>query len=115
MRPADTAGRTITGVLMEDDINDEYLTYNGFNRPALFMGIPILLFLSGLTLLLISFFIGVLTVGFYGLILPVAIVMWLMSLKVKCAKDPNALAVSALKRKGLILKGLNANNTLKWE
>lgn len=35
------------GIVMETDKKvDEYITYNGFNRPALVMGVPLLLLLG---------------------------------------------------------------------
>ncbi|HGG5823026.1 TPA: VirB3 family type IV secretion system protein [Salmonella enterica subsp. enterica serovar Saintpaul] len=90
-----------------------YLTYNGFNRPAMFRGIPLIPFVLCLVALLLSFFIGVLTIGFYGLIIPAIIIGIMMSLKQMCADDPNAMTLKHLQFKGVALKGFKSGNILK--
>ncbi|EBI4219258.1 TPA: VirB3 family type IV secretion system protein [Salmonella enterica subsp. enterica serovar Paratyphi B] len=92
-----------------------YLSYNGFNRPAMFRGIPLIPFVLCLIALLLSFFIGVLTIGFYGLILPAIIIGVMMAIKQMCADDPNAMTLKFLQFKGLALKGFKSGNILKVE
>ncbi|EDX0932708.1 VirB3 family type IV secretion system protein [Enterobacter asburiae] len=99
----------------DHELKTEYLTYNGFNRPALFVGIPLIPFIIGLTLLLVTFFIGVLVFGFYGLILPSLIIAALFSIKQMCADDPNAMELKSIQFKGLAQKGFRAANILKVE
>ncbi|EPC4825465.1 VirB3 family type IV secretion system protein [Salmonella enterica] len=92
-----------------------YLSYNGFNRPAMFRGIPLIPFVICLMALLLSFFIGVLTVGFYGLILPAVIIGVMMAIKQMCADDPAAMTLKYLQFKGLAMKAFRPGNILKVE
>ncbi|HBR1984830.1 TPA: VirB3 family type IV secretion system protein [Klebsiella quasipneumoniae subsp. quasipneumoniae] len=98
-----------------EELNAVYLTYNGLNRPAMIRGIPLIPFILCFLALLISFFIGVLTIGFYGLIIPSFIIGVMIAIKQICADDPNAMSVKVLKIKGWCLKGFRTNNVLKVE
>lgn len=98
---------------MENGLHDEYLTYNGMNRPVLFRGIPLIPFIICLFLLLLTFFTGVLTIGTKGLFLPVLIIAFMIALKQRCAIDPNAGRVDAMNFKGFALKGFSNNTILK--
>lgn len=96
-------------------LNTLYLSYNGFNRPAMFRGIPLIPFVICLMALLLSFFIGVLTIGFYGLIIPAIITGVMLAIKQMCADDPNAMRLKSLQFKGLAMKAFRPGNILKVE
>ncbi|HCP8030924.1 TPA: VirB3 family type IV secretion system protein [Escherichia coli] len=98
-----------------EELKTVYLTYNGLNRPAMIKGMPIIPFILCLLALMVSFFIGILTIGFYGLIIPSVIIGVMIAIKQMCADDPNAMSARALKFKGLCLKGFRSNNVLKVE
>lgn len=86
------------------ELKDVYLTYNGLNRPALVMGIPILLLLALGLFSLITAFIGIKVFGLVGII-PTGI-CFLIGLLIRSLteSDPNALKVVSFKLKGVFLK-----------
>ncbi|HGJ5856013.1 VirB3 family type IV secretion system protein [Arsenophonus nasoniae] len=94
-------------------LDDEYLTYNGFNRAILFWGVPLIPFIICLSLIMVTFITGVLLMGFYGVIVPIIILAFLLLLKQRCSKDPNAVKVDSLKFKGFALKGFSNKIILK--
>lgn len=87
-----------------EELKDVYLTYNGLNRPALAMGVPILLMLTLAGIALITALVGMNLFGVVGLI-PAGI-CFLIGLLVRSltGSDPNALKVISFKFKGVALK-----------
>ncbi|HFE3207861.1 VirB3 family type IV secretion system protein [Providencia stuartii] len=87
-----------------DELNDEYLTYNGLNRPALVMGVPILLLLSLFGIALVTALLGVHFFGLFGLIPAALCFLCIVIIKSLTESDPNALKVISFKFKGIALK-----------
>ncbi|HDF2366304.1 TPA: VirB3 family type IV secretion system protein [Morganella morganii] len=86
-------------------IDDEYLTYNGLNRPATIMGgIPIILAFSLLGIALFSLFILIRPFGWFGIIPAVICGLIMMIIKVINEDDPNALKFMFLKIQGWVIR-----------
>lgn len=86
----------------EDD--SEYVSYNGMNRPALFMGVPLMPMLFGCFLMVFGGFAGLLMWGGYGLIFPAVVFLCLFVLKLICEDDPNAMEIMTWRLKGAFLR-----------
>lgn len=84
-------------------VNYEYVSYNGMNRPALKMGIPLMPLLFGGFLIVFGGFGGLMLWGVYGFIFPVFVGLILFSLKIVCEDDPNGLEVIKWKVMGILL------------
>lgn len=87
-----------------DELNDIYLSYNGLNRPALVMGVPILLLLALLGIALITAIIGVNLFGLLGLVPAALCFLCIVVIRSLTESDPNALSVVSFKLKGFFLK-----------
>lgn len=86
-------------------IDDEYLTYNGLNRPATIMGgIPIVLAFSLMGIALFSLLILIRPFGWYGIIPAVICGLIMLVVKVINEDDPNALKFVYLKFHGWIVR-----------
>jgi len=80
------------------------MTYNGFNRPALVAGIPLMLLLFTAFFAFLTGFPAIFFWGMKGLIIPVVCALFLFMVKLGCENDPNALRVIRLNLMGLLLK-----------
>lgn len=81
-----------------------YATYNGLNRPAMYMGVPLILLLSTGFLAVFGGFGAIFLWGFAGLFLPGMAGLFLFFVRMLCESDPNALRVIRLVAEGVILK-----------
>ncbi|AXH60550.1 VirB3 family type IV secretion system protein [Providencia huaxiensis] len=89
---------------MNDEIDSEYLTYNGFNRPALVAGVPLMLMLPILGFAIFGGFIFVNIFGLFGII-PVGIsLLSIIVIRAMTDNDPNALRVVRFNLKGFFIK-----------
>lgn len=89
-----------------DDFNElekEYFTYNGLNRPSVIFGVPILVFLSCLVISVLSVFL-LKYIGFFALIPVFICFISCIFIRVITEDDPNALPFVTLKLKGFLLK-----------
>lgn len=80
------------------------MTYNGFNRPALVSGIPLMLLLFTDFFAVLTGFPAIFLWGMKGLIIPAICALFLFIVKLACENDPNALRVIRLNLMGLLLK-----------
>ncbi|WP_323085857.1 VirB3 family type IV secretion system protein [Providencia alcalifaciens] len=87
-----------------EELKDLYLTYNGLNRPALVMGVPILLLLALGLFSLITAFVGIRAFGLVGIIPAGVCFLFVLIIRSLTESDPNALKVIAFKFKGFALK-----------
>lgn len=87
-----------------EELNDVYLSYNGLNRPALVMGVPILMLLSLLGIALVTAIVGVNIFGLMGLIPAGMCFLCIVVIRSLTESDPNALTVASFKLKGFFLK-----------
>jgi len=105
------------GIAMEmDDKNiDEYITYNGFNRPALVMGVP-LLFLLGLGMFaMFGFFLGLIIFGFFkAIIFPFISGVVFFIVRAMCETEPNAMRIAKLRFNGFLLKFFQRSNVISF-
>ncbi len=86
-------------------INDEFLTYNGLNRPATIMGgIPIVLGLALTGIAIFSLFILIPPFGFYGMIPAIVCGLLMMAIKIINEDDPNSLRFLLLKFNGFLIR-----------
>jgi type IV secretion system protein VirB3 len=83
---------------------DEYASYNGMNRPALAMGIPLMPLLFGGFLIVFGGFLGLMLIGGYGLIFPVIVGLVLFIIRLICEDDPNAMKIISWRLKGSCLR-----------
>lgn len=89
---------------MNDEIDSEYLTYNGFNRPALVAGVPLMLMLPILGFSIFGGFIFVNIFGLFGII-PVGLsLLSIIVIRAMTDNDPNALRVVRFNLKGFFIK-----------
>lgn len=87
-----------------DDINNEYLTYNGYNRPALVMGVPLMILLP---IMFVAFFSAFILINIFGLvgIIPAGIcLLSIIIIRAITENDPNALTVLVFKLKGFFIR-----------
>jgi len=89
---------------MDEDVNKEYMTYNGLNRPAMIKGIPLMLGLVVCFIAAFGGFIAIYLCGFKGFIFPISCILFLFFVRVLCENDPNALTVHRLSLAGMWLK-----------
>ncbi|WP_258086635.1 VirB3 family type IV secretion system protein [Xenorhabdus bovienii] len=87
-----------------EELKDVYLTYNGLNRPALVMGVPIILLLSLLGTALITAIIGIKLFGLIGFIPAGICFLCIIIIRSLTENDPNSLKVISFKLKGFSLK-----------
>ncbi|MDE9544132.1 VirB3 family type IV secretion system protein [Xenorhabdus bovienii] len=90
-----------------EELKDIYLTYNGLNRPALVMGVPIILLLSLFGIGLITAMVGVYFLGLIGFIPAGICFLCIMIIRLLTESDSNALKVISFKLKGFVLKAGN--------
>lgn len=89
---------------VEDELLTVYLAYNGFNRPALVMGVPIMILLP---LMFVAFFGGFIGFSFYGLkgLMPAGFsLLSIIVIRGMTENDPNALSLVSLKVKGFMIR-----------
>lgn len=86
------------------DENPEYASYNGLNRPALVMGIPLMPLLGCAFLMVFGGFAAVMVWGAVGLIVPIVLAIPLLVMKVVCEDDPNALTLLRWRIQGRLLR-----------
>ncbi|WGM03939.1 VirB3 family type IV secretion system protein [Arsenophonus nasoniae] len=86
------------------ELERQYLSFNGFNRPALIMGVPLMLLLPLLMVTMLSTFT---LVHFFGLVggIPILIAGIIIFLvRILTENDPNALAVLKCRLKGVVVR-----------
>lgn len=86
------------------DENPEYASYNGLNRPAMVMGIPLMPLLACAFLMVFGGFAALMTWGIVGLIVPLLLSVPLLVMKVVCEDDPNALSLLRWRIMGWMLR-----------
>lgn len=87
------------------DLNESFPSFNGMNRPAMVLGLPMLPALFTLMFIVFSGFLGsFLEWGVYSLILPSIGVIYLLVIKIACEDDPNALAFIKWRAKAILIK-----------
>lgn len=85
--------------------DDEYLSYNGLSRKALFIGIPLIPFFIFFFLMVLTGYFGVQKFGVgKGLIAPFLFSIPLIYMRIKCANDSTALDKIYWEFKGLLLR-----------
>ncbi|ENO8530929.1 VirB3 family type IV secretion system protein [Escherichia coli] len=89
---------------MNEDDKSQYATYNGLNRPAMVMGVPLLLLLAVGFIAVFCGFAAIYFWGGVGLIIPALCFLFLFIVRLFCDSDPNALRVLRLQLKGFMLK-----------
>lgn len=104
------------GIVMETDKKvDEYITYNGFNRPALVMGVPLLLLLGIGMFGMFGFFLCFVLFGFLkAIIFPFISGMIFFIVRAMCETEPNAMRITKLRLNGFLLKVLQRNNVISF-
>lgn len=86
------------------DERNQYATYNGLNRPAMVMGVPLMLLLFSGFVAVFGGFGAIYLFGAKGLIVPSVLFLFLFIVRLFCDSDPNALRVLHLQFKGFLLK-----------
>ena len=89
-----------------------FLSYNGLNRPAMVMGVPLMLFLSVGFLAVFGGFGCMFMWGISGLIFPALCFLFLFIVRIICENDPNALSVMNLQLKGYFLKVIHRDSII---
>lgn len=87
-----------------DDLQAEYLAYNGFNRPALVMGVPMMILLPIMFVAMFSGFVFANMFGLVGLMPAGFCLLSVIVLRAMTEHDPNAINVAIFRARGLILK-----------
>lgn len=87
-----------------DEEKQKFASYNAMNRPALFMGIPLMIFISVAGVALVTGFPAMYFWGPKGLLVPSLFGLFLFVVKLICEGDPNALAVMKWRIKGKMLR-----------
>ncbi|EAV0955627.1 conjugal transfer protein TraD [Salmonella enterica] len=87
-----------------EHVSESFMTYNGFNRPALVAGIPLMLLLFTAFFAVLTGFPAIFLWGIKGIIIPVICALFLFIVKLACENDSNALRVIRLNLMGLLLK-----------
>ncbi|MGL4928266.1 MAG: VirB3 family type IV secretion system protein [Plesiomonas shigelloides] len=85
------------------DSKELYATYNGLNRPAMLMGIPLMLFLALGFIGVFGTFIAIFTFGAKGFAFTATVLLCGFGLKLLCEFDPNALNVIKMNMSGLLI------------
>ncbi|ENG8827712.1 VirB3 family type IV secretion system protein [Salmonella enterica] len=98
--------------MSNNESDDEYASYNGMNRPALLMGIPLMPLLFGGFLMVFGGFLGLMTIGGYGLIFPSIVGLILFVIRLICEDDPNAMKIISWRLKGFCLRLGQKNDVL---
>lgn len=94
---------------------DEYITYNGFNRPALVAGVPLLLLLGLGMFAMVGFFLGFVLFGLLkAIIFPFISGMFFFIVRAMCETEPNAMRITKLRLRGFFLKVLQRNNVISF-
>ncbi|OOF77868.1 hypothetical protein BKG96_07550 [Rodentibacter caecimuris] len=92
------------------DLNESFPSFNGMNRPAMVLGVPMVAALFILSFMVATGFLGAfLNWGFYSLILPALGAIYLLFLKIICEDDPNALAFIKWRLKAILIKQTQGN------
>lgn len=100
---------------MEENKKVEYITYNGFNRPALVFGVPLLLLVGLGMFALVGFFGMIILFDFFkALIIPFLVGIILFIVRAMCETDPNAMRVAKLRLKGLLKKFSQGNSIISF-
>ncbi|MBY5246584.1 VirB3 family type IV secretion system protein [Klebsiella quasipneumoniae] len=82
-----------------------YCSFNFINKPAMIMGIPFGIFMTGIFLMVLLGFGLFFTVGIIGTVIAEAlIVLSMTSVKLLCENDPNALKFIKYRLKGYFHK-----------
>ena len=89
---------------MDENEKKVFATYNGLNRPAMVMGVPLLLLLAVGFLAVFGGFTAMYFWGISGLLVPALCFLFLFIIRLICENDPNALRVLKLRFKGIMLK-----------
>ncbi|EKN3347843.1 VirB3 family type IV secretion system protein [Yersinia ruckeri] len=90
---------------MSNPLDEEYISYNGLNRPAMGPGgIPLMILLPMMALAIFSTFAGVYFFGLKGITPALIILVILMFVRIAVESDPTALDVIKLKAKGYWLQ-----------
>lgn len=89
---------------VNEELEYEYLSYNGYNRPALVMGVPLMVMLPLMFFAIFAGFIMITFFGLVGLIPPAMSLLSIIVIRALTENDPNALRVVAFKLKGTIIK-----------
>lgn len=87
-----------------DELQAEYLAYNGLNRPALVMGVPLMILLPILFVAMFSGFILSNIFGLVGLVPAGFCLLSIIVLRAMTEHDPNAISVAIFRGRGLLLK-----------
>lgn len=88
----------------DDATMNTYITYNGFNRPAMIRGIPLMILIFSM---MIAFFGGTISVYYFGaqgLMVPALLIPFLFTVKLVCEDDPNAMRSLLMNMQALVLK-----------
>ncbi|ECT8230231.1 conjugal transfer protein TraD [Salmonella enterica subsp. enterica serovar Enteritidis] len=89
---------------MNENEKNVFATYNGLNRPAMVMGVPLLLLLAVGFLAVFGGFTALYFWGLSGLLVPGLCFLFLFIIRLICENDPNALRVLKLQFNGMVLK-----------
>lgn len=90
---------------MSNLLDEEYISYNGLNRPAMGPGgVPLMILLPMMALALFSSFVGIYFFGLKGITPALIILVILMFVRIAVENDPTALDVIKLKAKGYWLQ-----------
>lgn len=101
---------------MENEyIPPEYATYNGLNRPAMIMGVPLLLLLAVGFFAVFGGYAAIYIYGVKGFSVPVIAGFCLFAVRTACENDPNALEVIKLNLKGKRLQLLHGENIIGYD
>ncbi|EAZ1917734.1 conjugal transfer protein TraD [Salmonella enterica subsp. enterica serovar Montevideo] len=87
-----------------------FLSYNGLNRPAMVMGVPLMLLLAVGFLAVFGGFGCMFMWGISGVIFPALCFLFLFTIRIICENDPNALSVMNLQLKGCFLKVMHRDS-----
>ncbi len=97
---------------MDENEKKVFATYNGLNRPAMVMGVPLLLLLAVGFLAVFGGFTAMYFWGLSGLLVPALCFLFLFIIRLICENDPNALRVLKLQFKGMILKVIHRDTVI---
>ncbi|EPR9285179.1 VirB3 family type IV secretion system protein [Escherichia coli] len=97
---------------MDENEKNVFATYNGLNRPAMVMGVPLLLLLAVGFLAVFGGFTAMFFWGLSGLLVPALCFLFLFIIRLICENDPNALRVLKLQFKGMILKIMHRDTVI---
>lgn len=90
---------------------EKFSSFNGFSRPALAFGVPIVFFSICIVVMLISFFLGIILAGIlYACIIPLIIAGLLFYIRLITEQNINALELLQLNLKSIIFRLKYAKN-----